>query len=220
MDENGKIRILLADDHKIMREGLKALFDNHSGIKIVGEAESSETIAVMVEKVNPDVINMGINISGTDSIDIVRKLVGKFPNIKIVAHSMYLEKLFISEMLKAGVCAYVYKGHDFNELLNAVDAVIHNKVYLCPNVASIVMDGYLKNLSHNSCSSELSLTNRERDILKLLTNGGSSKQIALNLHISTKTVDTHRRQIMNKLNLYSLPELTKYAIRCGLTSLN
>jgi len=163
---------------------------------------------------------MGINISGTDSIDIVRKLVGQFPNIKIVAHSMYLEKLFISEMLKAGVCAYVYKGHDFNELLNAVDAAIHNKVYLCPNVASIVMDGYLKNLSHNSCSSELSLTNRERDILKLLTNGGSSKQIALNLHISTKTVDTHRRQIMNKLNLYSLPELTKYAIRCGLTSLN
>ena len=203
MDENGKIRILLADDHKI-----------------IGEVESAETIAVMVEKVNPDVINMGINISGTDSIDIVRKLVGKFPNIKIVAHSMYLEKLFISEMLKAGVCAYVYKGHDFNELLNAVDAAIHNKVYLCPNVASIVMDGYLKNLSHNSCSSELSLTNRERDILKLLTNGGSSKQIALNLHISTKTVDTHRRQIMNKLNLYSLPELTKYAIRCGLTSLN
>lgn len=220
MDENGKIRILLADDHKIMREGLKALFDNHSGMKIVGEVESAETIAVMVEKVNPDVINMGINISGTDSIDIVRKLVGQFPNIKIVAHSMYLEKLFISEMLKAGVCAYVYKGHDFNELLNAVDAAIHNKVYLCPNVASIVMDGYLKNLSHNSCSSELSLTNRERDILKLLTNGGSSKQIALNLHISTKTVDTHRRQIMNKLNLYSLPELTKYAIRCGLTSLN
>ena len=203
-----------------MREGLKALFDNHSGMKIVGEVESAETIAVMVEKVNPDVINMGINISGTDSIDIVRKLVGQFPNIKIVAHSMYLEKLFISEMLKAGVCAYVYKGHDFNELLNAVDAAIHNKVYLCPNVASIVMDGYLKNLSHNSCSSELSLTNRERDILKLLTNGGSSKQIALNLHISTKTVDTHRRQIMNKLNLYSLPELTKYAIRCGLTSLN
>jgi len=220
VDENGKIRILLADDHKIMREGLKALFDNHSGMKIVGEVESAETIAVMVEKVNPDVINMGINISGTDSIDIVRKLVGQFPNIKIVAHSMYLEKLFISEMLKAGVCAYVYKGHDFNELLNAVDAAIHNKVYLCPNVASIVMDGYLKNLSHNSCSSELSLTNRERDILKLLTNGGSSKQIALNLHISTKTVDTHRRQIMNKLNLYSLPELTKYAIRCGLTSLN
>lgn len=220
MDENGKIGILLADDQKIMREGLKSLFGGHTSMKVVGEAETSETISTMVEKVNPDIINLGINIPGTNSIDIVRKLVGKFPNIKIIAHSMYLEKLFVSEMLKAGICAYVYKGHDFSELLKAVDAVVNNKVYLCPDVAKIVMDGYLKNLSHNNGPSQVSLTDRERDILKLLSNGRSSKQIALDLHISTKTVDTHRRQIMNKLNLFSLPELTKYAIRCGLTSLN
>jgi len=220
VDDNGTIRILLADDHKSMRDGLKALFNNHPSMKIVGEVENGETVELMAEKVRPDVITLGINIAGINSIDTVRKLAKEFPNISIIAHSVYLEKTFISEMLKAGISAYVHKDHAFSELLNAIDAAIHNEVYLCPKVANIVMNGYLKDLSQKGSSSEASLTEREREVLKLLANGKSSKQIALNLHISAKTVDTHRRQIMNKLNVYSLPELTKYAIRCGLTSLN
>ena len=220
MNDNGQIKILLADDHEIMRDGLKALLKNHPDIKIVGEAENCETAGLMAEKVRPDVITIGINIAGNNGIDTVRKLIKEFPEIKIIAHSMYLEKAFVSEMLKAGISAYVHKEHAFTELLNAIKATAHNEVYLCPKVASIVMNGYLNDLSQNSSSSEASLTDREREVLTLLANGKSSKQIALNLHISTKTVDTHRRQIMNKLTLYSLPELTKYAIRCGLTSIN
>ena len=220
MIQNGKIRVLLADDHKSMRDGLKVLCSNQSDIEIVGEAESSDAVGLMALKVRPDVITIGININGTNGIETVRKLAREFPEIKIVAHSMYLEKAFVSEMLKAGISAYVHKEHAFSELLNAINAAVHNEVYLCPKVASVVMDGYLKDLSQKGSNSEISLTDREREVLTLLTNGESSKQIAMKLHISTKTVDTHRRQIMNKLKLYSIPELTKYAIRCGLTSIN
>lgn len=220
MNDNGKIRILLADDHKSMRDGLKALCNNQSHIEIVGEAESCEMVGLMVQRVRPDIITIGININGTNGIGTIRKLVREFPEIKIIAHSVYQEKAFVSEMLKAGISAYVHKEHAFTELLNAINAVVHNEVYLCPKVASVVMNGYLKDLSQKGCYSEISLTSRENEVLKLLANGESSKQIAMKLHISTKTVDTHRRQIMNKLNLFSIPELTKYAIRCGLTSIN
>lgn len=220
VNNNGKIRVLLADDHKSMRDGLKALCSNQSDIEIVGEAESSETVGLLAQKVRPDVIMIGININGTNGIEIVRKLAREFPEIKIIAHSMYLEKAFVSEMLKAGISAYVHKEHAFSELLNAINAAVHDEVYLCPKVANVVMNGYLKDLSQKGSNSEISLTDREREVLKLLANGESSKQIAMKLHISTKTVDTHRRQIMNKLNLYNIPELTKYAIRCGLTSIN
>lgn len=220
MNDNGKIRILLADDHEVMRDGLKALFSNYPGIEIVGETDSGESLRLAAQELRPDIINLGINLTGSDSVEDVRKLASEFPNIKIIAHSMYLEKVFVSEMLKAGIFAYVYKGHNFSELLNAVNAAVNNEVYLCPKVAGILMNGYIKGLSKNVDSAEASLTDREYEVLKMLANGESSKQIALELHISTKTVDTHRRQIMNKLEVYSLPQLTKYAIRCGLTSVN
>jgi DNA-binding NarL/FixJ family response regulator len=220
VSDNGKIRVLLADDHKSMRDGLKALCKEQSDIEIVGEIGSSEAIELMTQEVRPDIITIGININGTGDIEIAKKLAREFPEIKIIAHSMYLEKTFVSEMLKAGISAYVHKEHSFSELLNAINAAVHNEVYLCPKVASVVMNGYLKDLSQKGGNSEVSLTDREREVLKLLANGESSKQIAMKLHISTKTVDTHRRQMMNKLNLYSVQELTKYAIRCGLTSIN
>ncbi|MBN2183180.1 MAG: response regulator transcription factor [Sedimentisphaerales bacterium] len=219
MEDNGKIRILLADDHKVMRDGLKALFNNHREIEIVGETMCGESVRVAVQESGPDIINLGINMNGSESIETVRNLTNEFPDIKIIAHSMYLEKAFISEMFKAGIFAYVHKGHGFNELLNAINAAVKNEVFLCKKVAGILMNGYIQGLS-SKADTEASLTDREYEILKLLANGGSSKQIALELHISTKTVDTHRRQIMNKLDVFSLPELTKYAIRCGLTSVN
>ena len=151
---------------------------------------------------------------------IVKKLSMDFPNIKIIAHSAYNEKTFVSEMLKAGCCAYVHKNESFSELVKAIETAFHGNVYLCPRVANIVMSSYLQGFSQNNSSMETSLTERERDVLKLLADGKSSKEIALALYISTKTVDTHRRQIMNKVKLFSVPELTKYAIRCGLASIN
>lgn len=220
MDNNGKIKVFLIDEHKIMRDGLKVLFSNHPRISVIGEADNLKTTEQFVHKVRPDVITIGMNIDGSNYIDIVKKLSKEFPDIRIIAHSSYNEKAFVSEMLKAGSCAYVHKNETFSELVKAIEAAIHGDVYLCPRIAHIVMSSYLKEFSHKNSLMETSLTERERDILRLLADGKSSKEIALLLYISTKTVDTHRRQIMNKINLFSLPELTKYAIRCGLASIN
>ncbi len=220
MESNGKIRVLLADRHKVMRDGLKALFSNHPNIKIVGESDDAETARELVNNLRPDIVTLGINIGGDTALATVKELIRQIPEIRIIAHSVYLEREFICEMLKLGIFAYVHKEQNFSELIKAIDAVVRNEIYLCPGTAEVVMKNYLRGLSHFECSSQMSLTDRERGILKLLSEGRSSKQIANELQISTKTVDTHRRQIMNKLNLFSMPELTKYAIRCGLTSLN
>ncbi len=220
MNEDKKIKILLTEDQKIMRDGLKVLFNNHPHMIIIGEADNLDAARQIALKLKPDIITVGMNINGINYIDRVRELAKEFPNIRIIAHSVYIEKTFIYQMLKAGTCAYVHKNENFVELVRAIEAAIHGEVYLCPRIANIVMNGYLQGLARNISSSEVSLTDRECEVLRLLANGKSSKEIAFTLHISTKTVDTHRRQIMNKMNLFSVPELTKYAIRCGLTSIN
>ena len=219
MEINEKIKILLVDEHKIMRDGLRLLFNDHPKFQVVGEADNLNTIEQLVQKVTPDIITIGMNIDGDSYIDIVKKLSKEFPDTGIIAHSAYNEKSFVSEMLKAGCKAYVHKNENFSELVKAIETVFNGDIYLCPRVANIVMDSYLQEFSPKK-PLETSLTERERDVLKLLADGKSSKEIALSLYISTKTVDTHRRQIMNKINLFSVPELTKYAIRCGLTSIN
>ena len=220
MNENEKIKILLTENQKIMRDGLKVLFNNHPRMTIIGEADNLEAARQIAQKLRPDIITVGMNINGINYIEHIKKLIKEIPGIRIIAHSAYIEKTFISQMLKAGTCAYVHKDETFDELVRAIDAAIHGDVYICPRIANIVMNGYLKGLAQNNTSSEESLTNREYEVLRLLAEGKSSKEIALTLHISTKTVDTHRRQIMNKINLFTVPELTKYAIRCGLTSIN
>lgn len=220
MDSNQKIKILLTDEHKIMRDGLKALFNNHPDITIVGEADNPEDAKKFISQMQPDIITIGLNINNHDNIDIVRKFASEYPDIRIVAHSMYIEKTFVSEMLKAGTSAYVHKEDDFSELVKAIEATVHGNVYLCPRISRIVMSDYIQGITPKNSSQKISLSEREREVLQLLANGKSSKEIAYELHISTKTVDTHRRQIMNKVHLYSVPELTKYAIRCGLTSIN
>jgi two-component system, NarL family, response regulator NreC len=220
INDNVKIKILLTDDHKIMRDGLKVLFHNHPRMTIIGEADNLESAIKIAQTLKPDIITMGMNIDGVNYFDIVRKLVKEFPEIKIVAHSVYIEKTFVSEMLKAGTYAYVHKEEAFAELVKAIDSAVRGDVYLCPRISNIFMKGYIHGLVCNNNMSEVTLTERERSVLKLLAEGKSSKEVALALHISTKTVDTHRRQIMNKINIFTVPELTKYAIRCGLTSIN
>jgi len=220
MEKKENIKVFLVEEHKVMRDGLKILMSNQPGISVVGEADNLNSTEEQVPQVRPDIITVGMNINGCNYIDIVKTLSKEFPDIRIIAHSAYIEKSFVSEMLKAGSCAYVHKNETFAELVKAIESAIRGDVYLCPRVANIVMKSYLKEFSQKDTSMDNSLTDRERDVLRLLADGKSSKEIALELYISTKTVDTHRRQIMNKVNLFSVPELTKYAIRCGLTSIN
>jgi DNA-binding NarL/FixJ family response regulator len=213
------IRILLADDHKITRQGLRSLLEKQPDMEVVAEAEEGRTAVRLVRELLPDVVIMDVTMPDLNGIEATRQIIGKFGDIKIIALSMHSDTLFVSEMLKSGASGYLLKDCAFEELARAIRTVVANKTYLSPSISGVVVDDYLHRLSKADFSGSEILTNREREVLQLIAEGKSTKQTALKLHISAKTVETHRRQLMNKLDIHTVAELTKYAIRKGLTSL-
>lgn len=213
------IRILLADDHKITREGLRLLLDNQQDMEVVAEAEDGRTAVSLVREVVPSVVIMDVSMPDLNGVEAARQIVAQFPDVKIIGLSMHSDTLFVTEMLKSGASGYLLKDCAFDELALAIRTVVAGKTYLSPSISGVVVDDYLHRLSKADFSDSEVLTDREREVLQLLAEGKSTKQIALKLHISVKTVETHRRQIMNKLDIHTVAELTKYAIRKGLTSL-
>ena len=213
------IRILLADDHKITRQGLRSLLDKQSDMEVVAEAEEGRTAVRLVRELLPDVVIMDVSMPDLNGMEAARQITREFGNVKIVALSMHSDSLFVTEMLKSGALGYLLKDCAFEELARAIRTVVAGKTYLSPSISGVVVDDYLHRLSKADFSGLDVLTSREREVLQLLAEGKSTKQIALKLHISVKTVETHRRQIMNKLDIHTVAELTKYAIRKGLTSL-
>ena len=213
------IKILLADDHKITRQGLRSLLEKQSDMAVVAEAEDGRTAVQMVEKLSPDVVIMDVSMPDLNGIEATRQIISRNSKVKIIALSMHSDRLFVTEMLKSGACGYLLKDCAFEELAGAIRAVVDGKTYLSPAISGVVVDDYLHRLSKNDSPNGQILTNREREVLQLLAEGKSTKQIALKLHISVKTVETHRRQMMDKLDIHTVAELTKYAIRKGLTSL-
>jgi len=211
------IRILLADDHKITRQGLRSLIDEQPDMEVVAEAEEGRTAVRLARELVPNVVIMDVSMPDLNGMEATRQIVAEFPNIKIIALSMHSDSLFVTEMLRSGASGYLLKDCAFEELERAIRAVMDNKTFLSPTISGVVVDDYLHRLSKADFSD--SLSDREREVLQLMAEGNSTKQIALKLHISTKTVETHRRQIMNKLDIHTVAELTKYAIRKGLTSL-
>ncbi len=214
------IRILLADDHKITRQGLRSLLDKQSDMEVVAEAEEGRTAVRLVRELLPDVVIMDVSMPDLNGMEAARQITREFGDVKIVALSMHSDSLFVTEMLKSGASGYLLKDCAFEELALAIRTVVAGKTYLSPSISSVVVDDYLHRLSKADFSGLDLLTGREREVLQLLAEGKSTKQIALKLHISVKTVETHRRQIMNKLDIHTVAELTKYAIRKGLTSLD
>ena len=213
------IRILLADDHKITRQGLRSLLDKEFDMEVVAEAEQGRTAVRLVRELLPDVVIMDVSMPDLNGMEATRQIVGEFSGVKVVALSMHSDTLFVSEMLKSGASGYLLKDCAFEELARAIRTVVAGRTYLSPSVSGVVVDDYLHRLSKADFSGLEVLTDREREVLQLLAEGKSTKQIALKLHISVKTVETHRRQMMNKLDIHTVAELTKYAIRKGLTSL-
>ena len=213
------IKILLADDHIITRQGLHSLLDNEPDMEVVGQAENGRTAVQMAKELLPDIIIMDVSMPDLNGIEATRQIISQSPSVKIIALSMHSDSLYVSEMLKSGAAGYLLKDCAFEELTEAVRVVTSGKTYLSPSISGVVVDDYLHRLSKSGSSDPDVLTDRERQILQPLAEGKSTKQIALQLHISAKTVETHRRQIMNKLDLHTVAELTKYAIRKGLTSL-
>ena len=213
-------KILLADDHKIVRDGLKRLLEKHQNtLHVVGEAEDGRRALKAVRDLKPDVVIMDVAMPGLNGIEATRQLVAERPDLKIIALSMHSERKFVTEMLKAGAAAYLLKDCAFEELVTAVQTVVTGKIYLSPGIAGVVIENYVRNAPHVDRSVFSLLSDREREVLQLMAEGKSTKEIAVHLNVSIKTVETHRANIMTKLDIHNIAELTKYAIREGLTSL-
>jgi len=213
-------KILLADDHEITRDGLKALIENQPGMKVVGEAENGRKAVELARKFKPDVIIMDISMPDLNGIDATRQILSEEPDIKVIALSMYSDRRYITGMLKAGVSAYLLKNCAFDELVRAITCVKNNQTYMSHRIADTVVKEYKDYLTNSETSPFESLTDREREVLQLIAEGVKTNNIAERLHVSVKTISTHRQQIMKKLNLYSVAELTLFALREGLIFLN
>ncbi len=213
------IRVLLADDHKIFRDGLRTLIEKEAEMEVVAEAENGRKAVKLAEKLSPNVIIMDVSMPDLNGIEATRKIIAGTSNVKVIALSMHSDRRFVLGMLEAGASAYLLKDCAFAELVSAIRQVAAGNTYLSPKIADVVVKGYLNKVSDTSLTRRTILTSREREILQLLAEGLSAKEIAAHLNLSIKTIETHRRNIMEKLEIHTIAELTKYAIREGLVAL-
>jgi DNA-binding NarL/FixJ family response regulator len=212
-------KVLIVDDHRIMREGLRAMLEKEPDIKVVGEATDGRMAQLLARDLAPDVIIMDVNMPELNGIEATRQITAESREVKIIALSMHEDRRFVLNMLKAGAAGYMLKDDAFKNLAKAVRMVAAHKTYLSREISDL-LENDCRSLSTflESADSQL-LSCREREVLQLVTEGKTSNQIADSLHISVKTVETHRQQVMEKLNIKGVAELTKYALREGLTSL-
>jgi DNA-binding NarL/FixJ family response regulator len=213
------IRIILADDHKIVRDGLKTLIEKERDMEVVAEAEDGRMTVKLAKKFSPDVVIMDITMPDMNGIDATRDIVKEVSGVKVIALSMHSDRRLVTGMLEAGATGYLLKDCAFEELAMAIRTVVSNQTYLSPRIADIVIDRFVKKLHTTDTSAFSVLTQREREILQLLAEGMSTKETAFHLNVSVKTVETHRRNIMDKLDIHTITDLVKYAIREGLTTL-
>jgi DNA-binding NarL/FixJ family response regulator len=213
------IKVLLVDDHTIVRHGLRALLEKEADMEVVSEAGNGREAMLLAGELLPDVIVMDIAMPDMNGIDAARRIMADHPKINILALSMLGDKRFVFEMFSAGVKGYLLKDCAADELVRAIRAVHHGEMYLCPQIAGIVVKDFITLTPEASPEASPALTSREREVLQLIAEGKNAKEIAFILSLSSKTVDTFRQNIMKKLSLNTVAELTKYAIREGLTSL-
>ncbi|NLO75044.1 MAG: response regulator transcription factor [candidate division WS1 bacterium] len=214
-----KTRIILADDHKIMREGLRSLLAREPEMEVVAEAGNGRDCVDLARKLEPDLVVMDIGMPDLNGIEATRQIRADHPEVKVLALSMHSDRRFASAMLAAGASGYLLKDSAFEELSQAIQAVLEGQTYLSPAIAGLVVEDYVQRLGEEPSPFSV-LRPREREVLQAMAEGKSTREIAEALHISVKTVETHRQNIMNALGLRSVAELTKYAIREGLTSLD
>ncbi len=213
------MRVLIADDHGIFREGLRSLIEKLPDTEVVGQAQDGQMAVELAKKLTPNVVVMDVTMPRLNGIEAMRQIISHNPNIKVIALSMHPDKHIVKGALEAGACAYLLKSNLFDELARAIEAVMANKRYLSPRIAGVVIEDYIHPAQNQKRTSTKRLTGRERQIVQLLAEGLTIKQIALQLKISPKTADANRRKIMDKLDLSSAADLVKFAIREGLTSL-
>lgn len=213
------ITVLLADDHTIMREGLKSLLDRATDIEVVAQAANGVEALQKVEEYWPDVVVMDLTMPGMGGIEATRRIVAAHPDIKVLALSMIQDESCVVECLKAGARGYLFKDCAGEELISAIRALAAGEFHLCSTITELVIRDYSQLATEGGSPPNQILSKREQEVLQLIADGRNTKEIAFLLGVSVKTIDVQRSNIMKKLNLYSIAELTKYAVREGLTSI-
>ena len=214
------IRVLLVDDHGLMREGLRSILERESDVEVVGEAASGRAAVELARTLEPDVVIMDVAMKDSNGIEATRQLRSAQPDIKVIALSSHSDSRYVNAMLDAGACGYVLKANAYDELRRALVAAKQDKSYLSPDVTESVVGASRRRGERELDPSHASLSPREKEVLQLLAEGLSSPQIGKRLYIATATVESHRRSMMRKLRIHNVADLTKYAIREGLTSLD
>jgi two-component system response regulator NreC len=212
------VRLILADDHTIVRHGLSKLLQQEEDMEVIAQAQDGHSTVELTRELSPDMVIMDIGMPDLNGIEATRQIVRDFPQVKVIGLSMHSGKKFVIEMLKAGASGYLLKDCALEELTTAIRTVVAGKIYLSPSITDVVVENYVRHSSEKDGSAFSVLSPREREVLQLMAEGKTTKQIARRLHISPKTVEGHRLRLMTKLNMDSVAKLTKYAIQEGLTS--
>ncbi len=215
-----KINIVIADDHKIVRTGIKNVLEKEHNLAVIGEAENGRDAVKITLELKPNIILMDIGMPILNGIEATKQILENTDKTKIIALSMHSDKHFIIGMFKAGASGYLLKDCAFEELIEAINTVNNKKVFISKDISGIVINELIELINKDEKEQTTILSSREKEILQQIAEGIPTKTIAQKLFLSTKTIETHRKNIMDKLNIYTIPELTKYAIREGITSLD
>jgi two-component system, NarL family, response regulator NreC len=211
------IRVLVADDHTIIRSGLRLLLERQGGFEVVAEASDGRQAVDLAERERPDVVMLDIGMPNLNGIEATKQIIAKLPQVKVIVLSMHSDETYVLKALRAGARGYLLKDSAESDIMNAIRAVQEGKAYFSPEISRMLVDDYMRQLQQRGIDDTYELlTAREREILQMLAEGKGNKDIASMLNLSTYTVETHRSHILQKLNLHTLPELILYAVRKGI----
>jgi len=215
------IRIVLCDDHQIIREGLRSLLEKQPDMTVVGEALNGLSAIKLVSEKKPDIVILDIAMPEMNGIAAARRIFADHPKVKVLALSMHSDHHFVTEMLEAGASGYMLKDSAFGELTTAIRTIISGGLFISPHIAGNVLEEFARRTKPGRAPRRqvVQLSQREKEILQLISEGHSTKEIAAKINVSVKTVETHRQHIMQKVGAHNVAALTKYAVREGITSL-
>ena len=215
-----RIKVLLADDHTIVRKGIRSLLDNEANIEVVGEAENGREAVEKVGQLSPNIVLMDSTMPLLNGLEATRQIEKRYPNVKVLILTMHTNEEYIFQFLQAGAAGYLVKQSAPQDLVSAIMAITQGDCFLSPSISRTVIEELIRHNKPDAAEDSYNtLTDREREVLQLIVEGFSNKEIGEQLHISLKTVGVHRINLMHKLNVHNVTELTKYAIRKGIISL-